>query len=106
LAEMYFMSGSTSKLSSILQCSVSNSELQAVAADDDTVNCLCKLVMQYIQLKLDTDLEEMYLCFRLLRRFSKKSEVFRQLYDVGYPYLQTCIRGSYGGSLNLSPLEE
>ncbi|GAB2219823.1 hypothetical protein Droror1_Dr00007460 [Drosera rotundifolia] len=106
LAEIYFRSGSTGKLSSILQCSISNSELQAMAADDDTVNSLCKLVMQYIQLKLDADLEETYLCFRLLRRFSKTSKVFKQLYGIVYPYLQTCIRESYGGSLNLSPPEQ
>ncbi|GAB2291715.1 hypothetical protein Dimus_025966 [Dionaea muscipula] len=106
LAEMYFRSGCTGQLSSILQCFISKSKLRLVEADDDAVSSLCKLVMQYIQLKLDVDLEEIYVCIRLLKRFTRTSEVFQQLYHIVLSYVQTCIGDKYGGSLNISPLRQ
>ncbi|KAL7002867.1 hypothetical protein U1Q18_004027 [Sarracenia purpurea var. burkii] len=71
LAEMYYRSGSTGRLSSILQCSLSESKLIVDASNDgwdNAMSCLCDLLKQYIALIIETDIEEIYFCFRLLRR--------------------------------------
>ncbi|GMH02833.1 hypothetical protein Nepgr_004672 [Nepenthes gracilis] len=107
LAEMYVRSVSTGQLSSILQCFISQCQLVVVASDaemDEATNSLCELVKQYITLKIETDIEEIYLCFCLLKRFAVKSEVLSRVYDIVVPYLQASVGESYGGSLNLSPL--
>lgn len=71
LAEIYNNSGSTGNLSLILQRTVVGSQLPLEMVDDfsnETVNCLCELLKQYIELKIESDIEEIYLTFRLLRR--------------------------------------
>ncbi|CAL5358073.1 unnamed protein product [Camellia sinensis] len=71
LADMYYRSGSRGRLSSILQCTLSESELHSDASNDgwdDAIGCLCDLLKQYIKLQIETDIEEIYVCFRLLRR--------------------------------------
>ena len=42
------------------------SEEEASEASDG----LCELLRQYIQLKLAVDIEEIYVCFRLLKRYA------------------------------------
>ena len=72
LADMYYRSGSRGRLSSILQCTLSESELHSDASNDgwdDAIGCLCDLLKQYIKLQIETDIEEIYVCFRLLRMY-------------------------------------
>ena len=72
LAEMYYRSGSTGCLSSILQCTIAKFLLPLDAnsnAWDETVSNLCELLKQYIKIKIESDLEEIYVCFRLLKRY-------------------------------------
>lgn len=73
LAEMYYKSGSTGNLSPILQCisSVSIHQLDAFQDGwDEAMYILCELLKQYIKLKIELDIEEIYVCFCLLRRFA------------------------------------
>lgn len=105
LADMYYRSGSRGRLSSILQCTFSESELHSDASNDgwdDAIGCLCDLLKQYIKLQIETDIEEIYVCFRLLRRFTTKSKFFFQVYNVVLPHLQASVGENYGGSLHIS----
>ncbi|XP_056683408.1 DNA repair protein REV1 isoform X2 [Spinacia oleracea] len=104
LAEMFLRSRSTGVLSSTLQCCLSrfqtcNDESDDVA--DEASYSLCELLRQYIQLKLEGDIEEIYVCFRLLKRLTMKSKTFKHAYDAVLPYLQACITEGYGGLFNL-----
>lgn len=72
LAEMYYRSGSTGCLSSILQCTISKFPLALDASSggwEETISSLCELLKQYIKKKIESDIEEIYVCFRLLRRY-------------------------------------
>ncbi|XP_028095959.1 DNA repair protein REV1 isoform X2 [Camellia sinensis] len=105
LADMYYRSGSRGRLSSILQCTLSESELHSDASNDgwdDAIGCLCDLLKQYIKRQIETDIEEIYVCFRLLRRFTTKSKFFFQVYNVVLPHLQASVGENYGGSLHIS----
>ncbi|KAI7992717.1 DNA repair protein REV1 [Camellia lanceoleosa] len=85
---------SKGRLSSILQCTLSESELHSDASNDgwdDAIGCLCDLLRQYIRLQIETDIEEIYVCFRLLRRFTTKSKFFFQVYNVVFPHLQLSL---------------
>ncbi|RVW61433.1 DNA repair protein REV1 [Vitis vinifera] len=91
LAEMYYRSGSTGCLSSILQCTLSKFLLPLDASSDgwdETISSLCDLLKQYIKIKIESDIEEIYVCFRLLKRFTMKSKLFLEAYNVVFPYLQ------------------
>ncbi|KAF8406255.1 hypothetical protein HHK36_008340 [Tetracentron sinense] len=91
LAEMYYKSGLTDHLSSILQSTIFESRLsQDVSNDgwDEAICSLCELFKQYIELKIESDIEEIYICFRLLRRFTMKSSLFLQVYNIILPFLQ------------------
>lgn len=71
LAEIYYRSGSPSCLSSILQCTLSRFPLPLDASIDEweeAVSSLCELLKQYIKIKIESDIEEIYVCFRLLKR--------------------------------------
>ncbi|XP_029130864.1 DNA repair protein REV1 isoform X2 [Cajanus cajan] len=89
-AEMYHKSGLTSTLSSILhQITSELYELNlAQLFSDETVNIMCELLRQYIKVKIERDIEEIYICFRLLKRFAAKSQFFLQVYNSVCPYLQ------------------
>ncbi|XP_052196015.1 DNA repair protein REV1 isoform X3 [Diospyros lotus] len=106
LADMYYKSGSTSCLSSILQRTLSDSKHFVNAssdAEEEAISCLCDLLQQYIELKIETDIEEVYVCFRLLRsRFTMRSEFVFQSYSLIYPRLQAFVRENYGGTLLIS----
>lgn len=109
LAEMYYRSGSTGCLSSILQCTLSKFLLPLDASSDgwdETISSLCDLLKQYIKIKIESDIEEIYVCFRLLKRFTMKSKLFLEAYNVVFPYLQASAGENYGGSLQLSHAKE
>ncbi|KAG7977082.1 hypothetical protein I3843_05G013000 [Carya illinoinensis] len=105
LAEMYYELGSTGTLSAILQRAISLPKHQLDANrdswDEATYN-LCDLLKQYIKRKIEFDIEEIYICFCLLRRFAMKSEVFLQVYTNVFPYLQATVGENYGGNLHMS----
>ncbi|KAH9655847.1 DNA repair protein REV1 [Citrus sinensis] len=100
LADMYYKSGSTENLSPTLQHTVSIPLHPLDASSDgwdEAIHYMCELLRQYIELRLEVDIEEIYICFRLLKRIMVKSEFFSQVYDIVLPYLQvismeeTCI---------------
>ncbi|XP_068467802.1 DNA repair protein REV1 isoform X4 [Phaseolus vulgaris] len=103
LAEMYFRSGLESTLSSVLHQNISEfCELNlAQQFSDETVNIMCELLRQYIKVKIERDIEEIYICFRLLKRFAAMSQFFLQVYNSVYPYLQAAVEDNYGGTLLL-----
>lgn len=104
LAEMYYKSRSTGTLSSILQRTVAESCYPLdtrLEGWGDAIDSFCELLKQYIKLKLETDIEEVYVCFRLLKRLTTKSDFFLQVYNVVLPCLQASVDESYGGSLHL-----
>ncbi|KAH9605492.1 hypothetical protein KSS87_011868 [Heliosperma pusillum] len=91
LAEMYLKSESK-LLSSTLQCCLSGLLLSGEVTEDfsdEASSSLCELLRQYIQLKLEIDIEEIYICFRLLKRMTKKVEAFLDVYDTVLPDLQS-----------------
>ncbi|KAK9097288.1 hypothetical protein Sjap_022785 [Stephania japonica] len=91
LAKMYYQSGPTGRLSSILQSALAALPhfLDAsIDSEGEVISRLCELLQQYVDLKIKSDLEELYICFRLLRRFTFKSSIFMQTYDIVLPYLQ------------------
>ncbi|XP_063940791.1 DNA repair protein REV1 isoform X3 [Daucus carota subsp. sativus] len=100
-ADNYYKSGSAGKLSSILQRARSNFVPSlGLTPDglDDAILCLCNLFKQYIEVKIETDIEEIYLCFRLLKRLSKKSTFFLEAYNVILPEIQATVGEKYGGN--------
>ncbi|XP_058778555.1 DNA repair protein REV1-like isoform X3 [Vicia villosa] len=101
LAEVYYKSGLTSTLSSVLHQIISEfHQLNLVHhISDDSVNITCELLKQYIKVKIGKDIEEIYICFRLLKRFAAASEFFLQVYNSVFPYLQEAVDDNYGGSL-------
>ncbi|XP_052725582.1 DNA repair protein REV1 isoform X3 [Vigna angularis] len=103
LAEMYLRSGLANTLSSVLHQIISEFyELNlAQQFSDETVDVMCELLRQYIKVKIERDIEEIYICFRLLKRFAAKSQFFLQVYDSVYPYLQAAVDDNYGGTLLL-----
>ncbi|KAG5548212.1 hypothetical protein RHGRI_013793 [Rhododendron griersonianum] len=86
------------------QPSVSGKELWAGNPPewDDAIRCLCDLLKQYIKLRVETDIEEIYVSLRLLKRFTIKSKLFSQVYNVVFPQLQASVGENYGGRLHIS----
>ncbi|KAK9176695.1 hypothetical protein WN944_028714 [Citrus x changshan-huyou] len=94
LADMYYKSGSTENLSPTLQHTVSIPLHPLDASSDgwdEAIHYMCELLRQYIELRLEVDIEEIYICFRLLKRIMVKSEFFSQVYDIVLPYLQVSM---------------
>ncbi|XP_074275494.1 DNA repair protein REV1 [Silene latifolia] len=103
LAEMYLKSESE-LLSSTLQRCLSGLLLFGEVTEDlsdEASSSLCELLRQYIQLKLEIDIEEIYVCFRLLKRLAKKFKAFLDVYDTVLPGLQGCVSEIYGGNMHL-----
>ncbi|WJX59924.1 hypothetical protein P8452_45192 [Trifolium repens] len=104
LAERYYRSELTSTLSSVLHQIISEfhqlNEVHQIS--DDSVNIMCELLKQYIKVKIGKDIEEIYICFRLLKRFAAKSQFFLQVYNGVFPYLQEAVDDNYGGSLSIT----
>lgn len=76
IANMYSTSGGTGLLSTALQSvfsflhKLSDSSLKQW---DESCSCVCELLTQYIDLKIESDIEELYVCFRLLKRYMNPS---------------------------------
>lgn len=71
-ADMYYKANSAESLSSILQRTVAESLHPLDARCDawnEAVQSFSELLMEYIKLKIVLDIEEIYVCFRLLRRY-------------------------------------
>ncbi|KAL4555827.1 hypothetical protein LXL04_038456 [Taraxacum kok-saghyz] len=102
-SETYSGLKSNSNLSSLLLKSISFSELIISDDDDDDegISWLCEILKQYIDLKIDSDLEELHTCFRLLKRLSGKSKALVQVYNLTLPHLQMSVGEKYGGSLHI-----
>lgn len=74
IAQLYAKFGADGFLSSILQSLVSLYPLIWGSSGDELAEPridLCELLLQYIDHKIDSDIEELYLCCRLLERFFK-----------------------------------
>lgn len=72
VADLYVKSGRNCSLSSILQSLLSScSPIFDWISEgwDEALPSLCELIIQYIALKIETDIEELYICFRLLKRY-------------------------------------
>ncbi|XP_038706963.1 DNA repair protein REV1 isoform X2 [Tripterygium wilfordii] len=104
LAEVYYKSGSNGTLSLVLQRTISESFHLPDASSEgwhDAIYSLCELMKQYIKLKTESDIEEIYICFRLLKRLTKNSSFFSRVYDTVFPYLQAFVSEFYGGNLHI-----
>ncbi|KAE8690582.1 Basic helix-loop-helix DNA-binding superfamily protein, putative isoform 1 [Hibiscus syriacus] len=55
---------------------------------NEAIHSFSELLMSYIKLKIVVDIEEIYVCFRLLRRLSTKSEFFLEVYNLFFSHLQ------------------
>lgn len=70
-AEFYYKSGSSQNLSTILRNTILESQHPPDPSSDswiEAVYSFSELLREYINLKIDSDIEEIYVCFRLLRR--------------------------------------
>ncbi|XP_062090066.1 DNA repair protein REV1 [Humulus lupulus] len=105
LAEMYYKSGSSRNLSSILRCTTLEFQhiIDAPGYEgwDEALHKFSEVVKQYVKLKIEMDIEEIYICFRLIQRFMLKSKFLLHVYDSVFPYLQASVSESYGGNLHL-----
>lgn len=103
LAELYYNSAPSGLLSSILQSAISAALFPASCAEESEEAHLSmyELFEQYIELKIESDIEEIYICFRLLRRFTRRSEFLLQVYNSILPSLQAYVGEKYGGKLLL-----
>lgn len=106
IAELYTKSGTSNTLSGTLQSAFSlcplNFDLNGEGWDD-ALSSLCELIVQYIDLKIESDIEELYMCFRLFKRFASTSKLLLQVYNIVLPTLQASVNEHYGGQLQLSP---
>lgn len=74
IAEKYYGLGLNGQLSSVLQGLISDSRFPLNARHDEwdeAISSFCELLKQYIKLKIDSDIEEIYVCFCLLRRYAE-----------------------------------
>ncbi|KAL0542076.1 hypothetical protein IC582_022165 [Cucumis melo] len=103
-AEIYTESGLPGNLYGILLRTLSQS-WHPSAADSDgwdgAIYGLCELLKQYFKLKIELDIEETYVCFRLLKRLAMKSQLFLEVFNIIDPYLQGAVNEIYGGSLKV-----
>ncbi|XP_078431133.1 DNA-directed DNA polymerase [Wolffia australiana] len=70
--------------------------------DEEILLIGSEFLRQYIELKVDTDIEELYICFCVLKRLKEFSVFFSRLYDNVLPSLQDAVCKNYGGLLQLS----
>ncbi|GJM97614.1 hypothetical protein PR202_ga14551 [Eleusine coracana subsp. coracana] len=101
--EQHTDSSSSQPLSSILEPLASFVQLCPSSGTEEwneALSCLSELLTQYIQLKVETDIEELYKCFCLLKRFGSVSEFFLELNNSVIPFLQDSVSQHYGGTLH------
>ncbi|KAG0471880.1 hypothetical protein HPP92_016426 [Vanilla planifolia] len=104
IAQLYTKSATKGLLSSILQSLVPLYPIIWGSSNEDpidAVNELSNLLFQYVDLKIDSDIEELYICFRLLERLTWMSNAFSQVYNMVLPSLQVSVSEKYGGTLQL-----
>ncbi|CAK7330023.1 unnamed protein product [Dovyalis caffra] len=104
LAQLYYKLGLSGSLSPILQCIISECLYPSDDSDawgEEATYDLCELFKQYVKIKMELDLEEVYVCFRLLRRLTTKSKFLLHVYNIVFPYLQTSVGENYGGDLHI-----
>ncbi|KAG6474677.1 hypothetical protein ZIOFF_068615 [Zingiber officinale] len=68
---------------------------------EEMICSLVELFKQYIKLKIESDIEELYVCSRILRRFATDFKFLFQVYDLILPTLQASISEYYGGNFSL-----
>lgn len=76
LAKMYYKSGSTGSLSSILRCTMMESRHLLDAGNEswnEALQGFSEVLKQYVNLKIELDIEELYICFRLLQRYEQSA---------------------------------
>ncbi|XP_049932652.1 DNA repair protein REV1 [Nymphaea colorata] len=103
LSEQYCRPNSDGLLSSTLHgfiLSMSNLDI-CCSQWIEALPSFCELLKQYIVLKIHSDIEEIYVCFCILRRSVKKSEFLHQVYDMVVPFLQVSFSETYGGNMLL-----
>ncbi|CAL4966740.1 unnamed protein product [Urochloa decumbens] len=103
IAEQHTDSCCSRPLSSVLEPVASFLSLCPKSGSEEwneTLSCLSELLRHYIQLKVETDIEELYKCFCLLKRFGLASEFFLELRDSILPFLQDSVSQHYGGTLH------
>ncbi|KAG4110335.1 hypothetical protein ERO13_D13G043200v2 [Gossypium hirsutum] len=106
--DMYYKANSAESLSSILQCIIAESLHPLNARCDawnEAIHSFSELLMNYIKLKIVVDIEEIYVCFRLLRRLSTKSQFFLEVYNLVFPHLQASVDENYSGTLHIPPIK-
>ncbi|URE45778.1 impB/mucB/samB family C-terminal domain [Musa troglodytarum] len=109
IAMLYAKSGKDILLSSIFQSiapllsSVSESSCEEC---DEALHSLHVVISQYIDLKIGSDVEELYNCFCFLKRFSTVSKLLLRVYNSTLPLFQASMSEIYGGKLRLSVIRE
>ncbi|EEE66263.1 hypothetical protein OsJ_22448 [Oryza sativa Japonica Group] len=104
IAEQHTDSISSRPLSSVLEPVISYLPLCPNSGTEEwneAFASLSELLTQYIHQKVESDIEELHKCFRLLKRLSSGSELFLELHDSILPLLQDSVRQHYGGILHL-----
>uniref|UniRef100_A0A0E0LEY1 DNA repair protein REV1 n=1 Tax=Oryza punctata TaxID=4537 RepID=A0A0E0LEY1_ORYPU len=103
IAEQHTDSISSRPFSSVLESVISYLPLCPNSGTEEwneAFACLSELLTQYIHQKVESDIEELHKCFRLLKRLSSGSELFLELHDSILPLLQDSVRQHYGGILH------
>ncbi|XP_062234274.1 DNA repair protein REV1 isoform X2 [Phragmites australis] len=103
IAEQHTDSSSSQPLSSVLEPVASFLPLCPNSGSEEwneTLSCLSELLTQYIQFKVETDIEELHKCFCLLKRFASASAFFHELHNSILPFLQDSVSQHYGGTLH------
>ncbi|CAN8246108.1 unnamed protein product [Cochlearia groenlandica] len=105
LSEIYYkMAQPRHMLSPVLQHTISEIWSFGAASANDLdkdVYDVCEVLKQYIKHKVESDIEEIYLCFRLLKRLAGRSHLFLQVCEILSPFIQALISEHYGGSLSI-----
>lgn len=104
IAECYNKAGSTQSLSSVLLYLVSSLPQEFLSWSDlqeESVRICSDLFKQYIEDRVESDIEEIYICFRILRRLLPKSNFWTTVYNTIFPFLQASVGEIYGGDLKL-----
>ncbi|XP_013593369.1 PREDICTED: DNA repair protein REV1 isoform X2 [Brassica oleracea var. oleracea] len=105
MSEIYYkVAQSRPMLSTVLQRAISEvgSFHDESASDlEKTVYDVCEFLKEYVKIKVEGDIEEIYLCFRLLRRLAARSQLFHQVCEIVSPFIQALSSEHYGGSLSI-----
>ncbi|CAM8935329.1 unnamed protein product [Rhodiola kirilowii] len=100
----YHSTGPSGNMSLVLQRMISQCrefEAHSSEGSDEGISDFSELLRHYIDLKIEKDLEEIHICFRLLKRSASLSGVLQQVYKSVIPYLQASVAERYGGKLQI-----